>query len=84
MTLNKTIQEFKEKYEKHLQVLDKKFQKQNEDLVKEMNASFNVVDERAKKIERLIIEEKEERIRYTEAELAPIRKGLLGILDKLV
>jgi hypothetical protein len=52
--------------------------------VKEMNESFKVVEERANKIEQMIIDERNERIKHTEAELAPIRQGLIGTRIYLV
>ncbi len=77
ITINKTFNEFKEKYEAKVVVLEKEFQKQHLELVTEMDAGFEKLYQRADKVEKMIIKEREDRIREAEENLKPIRANIV-------
>lgn len=78
--INDTLVAFQSKFEHQIKVLDKKFEDQNKEIVEDVNKRFVVVHKRCDDLEKMIIEEREERLKQSDEMLKPLKEHLAGKL----
>jgi DNA repair exonuclease SbcCD ATPase subunit len=79
--INDTLVAFQSKFETELATLSTKFQDQHEKIIEDMNKRFLETNERCNELERLIQQEKEERLRQTDEQLKPIKAHLNALQE---
>lgn len=74
--INDTLIAFQSKFEHEIKTIDNKFEQKNKELVADVNIRFDKVQKRTDDLERMIIQEREERIKQTDEMLRPLKEHL--------
>lgn len=81
--INDTLIAFQSKFEHEIKVLDHKFEEQNKAIVADVNNRFDKVNKRCDQLEKMIIEEREERLKQSDEMLRPLKEHLASRLKQL-
>jgi len=76
--INHTLLAFQSKFDNELKLMADRFQSQHETLVVSIDERFEETHKRSDELEKMIIQEREERLKQTDEQLKPIKAKLIG------